>query len=115
VRLRKITKNTIRDKVHNATIRENICIKPCIQYIEKQRIKWFGHLVRIQTNQIASRALHSHPDTDVRPRKRWIDDIAEVCKNNNTAVSQIVQHALHHNSIPRRFTAQVRRQKKEEV
>jgi hypothetical protein len=34
--LRKITNNTIRDKIRNVTIREKVGLTPCIQYIEKQ-------------------------------------------------------------------------------
>jgi hypothetical protein len=102
-------KYTIRDKIHNATIRENVGIKPCMQYIEKQRIKWSGHLVRMQSDKSASRALHFRSSgyrTQGRPRKRWLDGVSEICKNNNTTVSQTVQYTLLRHSIPRRFTAQ---------
>jgi hypothetical protein len=109
---RKITNNTIRYKIHMATIKEKVGIKPCMQYIEKQRMKWFGHLARMQTDEIAPRALHFRSSgyrAQGRPRKRWLDCVSEVCKNNNTTISQTVQHAIHRHSIPRRFTAQVRR------
>jgi hypothetical protein len=105
--LRKIKNNTIRDKIHTATIRENVGIKPCMQYIEKQRMKWFGHLVRMQTDELASRALHFRSSgyrVQGRLRKRWQDSVSEVCKNNNTTDSQTAQHALLRFSIPRRFT-----------
>jgi hypothetical protein len=75
-------------------------------------MKWFGHFVRMQTNQLASRALHSKSPEyrdQGRPRKRWIDGIAEFYKNNNTTITKTVQHALLCHSIPRRFTANVKR------
>jgi hypothetical protein len=97
------TNNTIRDKIHNATIRENVGIKPCMQYIEKQQRKWFRHLVQMQADELASRALlfrSSGYRAQGRPRKRWLEGVSEVCKNNNTTVSQTVQHALLRHSIP---------------
>jgi hypothetical protein len=37
------------------------------KYIEKQRMKEFGHFVRMQTNQISSRVLHSsYLDTELK-------------------------------------------------
>ena len=48
--LRKVTNNTRKDRITNISIRKKVGTKPCLNYIDKQRMKWFGHLIRMHPN-----------------------------------------------------------------
>ena len=45
--LRRAANKTRRDKIRNEVIRDTIGTKPILQQIEKQRLSWFGHLMRM--------------------------------------------------------------------
>ena len=66
------------DKIRNEEIRKRVDIISCIEHIERQQVKWFGHLMRMKPNQIPIRAYNkriSGRKAKGRPRKRWIENI----------------------------------------
>ena len=72
--LRKAVNVTRRDRVRNENIRSTVGTTPCIQYIEKQRIKWFGHLMRIEPHLLPSRAYNNrHSGRRARGRSECMD------------------------------------------
>ena len=80
--LRKAVNITRRDRVRNTDIRNIIGITPITEHIEHQRINWFGHLVRMHYDKPASQAYNkwcSGYKARGRPRKRWIECVAETC------------------------------------
>lgn len=80
--LRKAVNKTRLDKVRNTDVRNTIGILPCLEFIEQQRLKWFGHLVRMQYDQPAAQAYNTRYEgyrSKGRPRKRWIDCVSETC------------------------------------
>ena len=82
--LRTVNK-TRRDKVRNSTIREMVGTTPVIHHINKQKIKWFGHLHRMEPYKLASKAYTmriSGYKARGRPRKTWIQGVEEVLGNH---------------------------------
>ena len=66
------------DKIRNEKIRKRVGIISCIEHIERQQVKWFGHLIRMKPNQILITAYNkrvSRHKAKGRPRKRWIENI----------------------------------------
>ena len=53
--LRKVVNKTKGDRVRTEDIRSTINIKPLTYFIEKQRLKWFGHLMRMEHHEIPYR------------------------------------------------------------
>ena len=47
---------TRRDKIRNENIRKTVGVNPIMDYVDKQRVKWFGHLMRLPTEQPDLRA-----------------------------------------------------------
>ena len=83
--LHKAANKTRRDKIRNEDIRKTVGVSPIMDYVNKQRVKWFGHLMRLPTEQPALRAYRagsSGTRAKGRPRKRWIDDMKAVFKNS---------------------------------
>jgi hypothetical protein len=95
--LRRAAGKTIRDKIRNEEIRKVVGATPVNDFINQQRIRWFGHLVRMPVTQPALRAYNtrctgSRPRG--RPRKRWINEVADHLHENNTTIAQAMHQAL---------------------
>ena len=96
--LRKTINVTRRDRVQNDTIRTLIGAEPLQEYINRQQIKWFGHMIRMMPNEtpsIAYSSKHSGRKARGRPRKRWIDGIKEILNTRNMNVTEATQLAHH--------------------
>jgi hypothetical protein len=89
--LRKITNNTRRDRIRNTTIRNQVGTRSCIEYIEEQRMKWFGHLTRMNPDQAPHRAFYAENSSFKArgaPRKRWEKCVKETCEKRGVTISQ---------------------------
>ena len=73
--LRKTINVTRRDKIRNTTIRERVGTTPIHHFIQQQRTRWFGHVVRMPPHQLPSRV--SGYNARGRPRKTWIEGVKE--------------------------------------
>ncbi|GFR96820.1 hypothetical protein ElyMa_006308400 [Elysia marginata] len=67
--LRKAVNKRRRDKIRNEVIRAQVGATPVLQHVENQQFKWFGHLMRMPTDQPAHRAYNSRY-SGKRPRGR---------------------------------------------
>ena len=82
--MRKSEMVTKLDKIRNEEIRKRVDIS-CIEHIERQQVKWVGHLMRMNPNQIQIRAYNKRicylyristgRKAIGRPRKRWTENI----------------------------------------
>ena len=98
--LRKTIKVTRRDKMRNEDIRTIVGTTPCIQHIQQQQLKWFGHLVRMEVDQLPSRAYnsrHSGFRARGRPRVRWIDNVTDTLRRHGmttTSATHLAQDRI---------------------
>jgi hypothetical protein len=72
---------------------------PCATYIERQKIKCFGHLVKIQQHQLPLQALYQRR-SEVRarrhPRRRWTDNIRDFVEPHGITIISAKHRALDH-------------------
>ena len=100
--LRKAVNKTRRDHIRNEDIRRTVGTTPAIRFIEKQRLKWFGHLVRMNPNTPVARAYNLKMESSRgrgRPRKRWVDGVTDILKLHNTTTYQATERALSRKPI----------------
>jgi len=79
--LRRAAKVSRRDKIRNVEVRKMVGIQPTMNFIQEQRLRWFGHLMRMPPNQPALKCYNSQLSgtrARGRPRKRWMDGIKEL-------------------------------------
>ena len=98
--LRKAANVTRRDRVRNENIRNIVGTTPCLQYIENQKIKWFGHLMRMKPDQLPLQAYnkqHSCHRARGRPRVRWIDNVSEILKHHGLTTTSATHLAQDRN------------------
>ena len=94
--LRKAANKTRRDRIRNEDVRKSVGLKPVIDFIDRQRVKWFGHLVRMPPNQPALRAYMRGGNgvrSRGRPRNRWIDNVNSIFRDNGLTPFQATQLA----------------------
>src|SRR5579871_4624129 len=76
--LRKAVGVTRLDKIRNEDIRNRLSVTSCLEYIERQQISWFEHLMRMYHNYISAMAYNKSASgyrSKGRPRKHWIGNI----------------------------------------
>ena len=94
--LRRAANKTRRDMIRNEVIRSTVGTTPVLQHVEQQRIKWFGHLVRMPPSQPALRAYtsrYSGTRARGRPRRRWSDSVADTLRGHNITPHQATRLA----------------------
>jgi hypothetical protein len=65
-------------RINNAELDQVINGADIVRFIRAQRIKWLGHIQRMDTSRIAKRILEWKPigrRSLGRPRLRWLDDV----------------------------------------
>ena len=79
--LRKIKGVTRRDLCQNDDIREELGMEiDVVQRIQKRRLRYFGHVVRMKPERLPNIALFGHVHGKRkrgRPRKRWFNNLEE--------------------------------------
>jgi len=94
--LRRAVNKTRRDMIRNTRIREMVGTTPVLHYIQRQTIRWFGHLTRMAPHQLASKAYNKRTagyKARGRPRKTWIEGVKETLSSHNIPTSQAVRLA----------------------
>ena len=97
--LRRAAGKTRLDRVRNEDIRKTVGVPPITHHIERQCIKWFGHLTRMPVSQPALRAYtmrFSGFRARGRPRRRWSDSVADTLRAHNMSVLQAHRLAADH-------------------
>lgn len=73
-----------RDKIRNEAVRSELNVEPILKSIEKQHLKWFGHIVRMEDERQTKRiwlAKSTQKRPKGRPRKTWDQVVAECLKD----------------------------------
>lgn len=85
--LRKVKGVTRTDKIKNEIIREELGAEPVNAIIERQELRWFGHLVRMNKERPTKRIWEAKCKKNRkrgRPKKCWNDQIAEVLQERGS-------------------------------
>ena len=76
--LRKAAGKTRMDKIRNEEIRRRVNMQPAEQTANKNKIRWWSHVMRMAPTAPQSKALVIQPEgrrPRRRPRNRWEDDV----------------------------------------
>jgi hypothetical protein len=91
--LRRIIGRSRREKIRNEKTREELGVdETIIEKIRKRRLRWFGHVRRMDEQRLPNAALHGHVEgkrSRGRQRKTWMDNIKEDLKEKGTSLAEI--------------------------
>jgi hypothetical protein len=79
--LRKIVGKTRRDRVRNATVREELQQTSAVETVEERQLRWYGHVIRMGEERKTRQVLEARPQgarRRGRPRKEWENRIGEL-------------------------------------
>ena len=64
---------TLKDKINNEKIREMTCVERLEEFLREQRLRWLGHVERMDEERGPVKALKLEVDGTKkgRPKKRW--------------------------------------------
>jgi hypothetical protein len=65
--VRRITGNSLRDRNRNEHLGKLLGIKVVVNYIKRQQIKWFGHVIRQNKLNITQRVINKKYENTTRP------------------------------------------------
>ena len=95
--LRRMLGVTRRDRIPNEAIRERVKVEPLLSWIEKSQFGWYGHTLRMNHDQLARQILFAVPEgrpPPGRPRKRWTDQMNELCRRISLNPDDAAEMAL---------------------
>ena len=98
--LRTMLQKTRRDKVRNVKIRSEIQVKPLNETIATSRLKWFGHVKRMNPSRKARVWLEQDVEGKRprgRPRTRWISQIKEDLQGRGVNWHQVEEEEMYLN------------------
>src|SRR5678815_4452599 len=95
--LRLIRGVTLKDRVRSEAIREELGVRPIIECIERNQLRWFGHVQRMEDFRYPRRLLNwrligTRPVG--RPRKRWKDAVEEAITSRGETMENVERTAL---------------------
>ena len=90
--LRLIKGVTRRDKIQNTAIRREFNMVPLIEDIERGRLRWYGHVMRMEEGAKQRKYLEWRPAGKRpvgRPRKRWTEGVDKALQRRGTSLSEV--------------------------
>ena len=90
--LRRIKGRSKRERIRNEKTREELgAEETVVEKIRKRRLRWFGHVERMEGKRLPLAALHGHIEGERsrgRQPKPWMDSIREDQKEMNIDMSR---------------------------
>src|SRR5215470_7222382 len=80
--LRRAAGHTRWDRIPNSEIRTLFQIEPLLLFIERQQLRWLGHVLRMPYDRLARSVFEAVPKGKRprgRPRNRWCEYMAGLC------------------------------------
>jgi hypothetical protein len=91
--LRRIMGRSRRERIRNEKTREELgADETIVEKIRKRRLRWFGHVRRMEEQRLPNAALHGHVEGERsrgRQRKTWMDNIKEDLREKGTSLAEI--------------------------
>ncbi len=79
--LRRVAGRTLRDRVRSSVTREELGVEPLLLHIERNQLRWLGHLFQMSPGRLPGEVLRAFPTgrrPRGRPRTRWRDYVSQL-------------------------------------
>ena len=92
--LRLIMGVTRKDKFRNTIIRSELEVTSLLEEVERHRLRWYGHVMRMEEDKKPKKYLVWKPEGRRPvgiPRKRWIEGIEKALGKRGTSLNEVEQ------------------------
>ena len=89
--LRRIKKVTKLDKIPNTIIREELKVRPILEYIERRQLSWWGHLQRMKNTVQVKKVWEAKVQKTKkrgRPKTTWEGSIGQILNKRKKSCSE---------------------------
>ena len=93
--LRLIRGVTRRDRMRNVQIREDLGVRPVLEEVDRARLRWSGHVMRMEEDRQAKKFINWIPRgkrPSGRPRKRWKEGVQESLKRRGKDMDEVIEN-----------------------
>ena len=90
--LRTIRGVTRRDRMRNSQIRAELQVVPLLEDIERNKLRWYGHVMRMTDDRKPKKYLQWRPAGRRpvgRPRRRWIEGVGSALTARGTSLGEV--------------------------
>lgn len=94
--LRRVRNVNRMDRMRNESIREQLEVEPVLKTIQRQQLRWFGHLCRMDEKRPVKRIWQAKTvgrRRRGRPKKTWENTIADILSERGTAWKEAINKA----------------------
>ena len=95
--LRRFIGRTKRDRIRNTRIREETKTDSLEIKIERNQLRWFGHVNRMEDKRIPKQVLESRQSEKLprgRPRQTWLEKIEDMIKRRGSTLKEANKNSL---------------------
>ena len=96
--LRLVKGVTRRDRVRNVNIRGELGVEPLLDTIERSRLRWYGHVKRMNQDMPANKYLEWKPTGKRpvgRPRKRWVEGVEKALGRRGMSLVEVEEGEIY--------------------
>ena len=96
--LRMIKGVTRMDCIRNERIQQELDVEPVGTFIEKNQLRWLGHLLRMEESRLPLKWYKWKPQRKRpigRPRRRWIDTVQAALEKRSQSMDEVMQAKLY--------------------
>ena len=97
--LRLIRGVTRWDRVRNVQIREDLNVTALLDEIERRKLQWYGHVMRMEEGRCPKKYLDWRPQGKRpvgRPRKRWIEGVEKAVRRRGSTMEEMRNSQLYY-------------------
>ena len=96
--LRLIRGVTMLDRMRNTKVREDLQVELLLDSIERSKLRWFGHVPRMEESRLPKRYLKWKPRGKRpfgRPRMRWLKSIEDAVERRGSSLELVANTELY--------------------
>ena len=85
------------DRLRNEVIQRRLGVESVLSYIERNQLRWFGHMQRMEDGRIPKRWYYWAPTTRRpvgRPRRRWMEQVEQALVKRKTTIMEVMDREI---------------------
>ena len=95
--LRIIRGVTLRDRLRSELIRREMNVEPILECMERNQLRWYGHLKRMDDEEKLRMMLEWRPEGSrraERPRKRFMEAVSDAVQARGLTLAEVERDRL---------------------